>query len=121
MHIDEAIKKLIDGPFILPGQYDLDWKEANRLGIAALKAMAVIQETHCPLAAYHKFGETKDLDMPKFKVGDLVRVKPKENVAPGYRLKVGHITRIDPKLRHPHLVSIEGRTTAFAGDELEKI
>jgi len=36
-----------------------DLRDAIKLGIEALKAMAVIQQTHCPLAAYHKFGETE--------------------------------------------------------------
>lgn len=40
----------------------IDHADAIKLGIEALKAMADIQETRCPLAAYHKFGETPKID-----------------------------------------------------------
>lgn len=63
----------------------------------------------------------EDCPMTKFKVGNLVRVKAKENIARWYRLKVGHITLITPKSRYPNIVSIEGRSVGFADDELEKV
>lgn len=59
--------------------------------------------------------------MPQFKVGDVVRVKPKETVAPGYHYKIGPIAMIDPKLNHPYIVYMPGGPAAFEEDELEKI
>lgn len=59
--------------------------------------------------------------MTKFKVGDLVRVKPKETAAPGYHYKVGPIVSINFTYTHPYMVSMPGGPAAFAEDELKKI
>jgi len=60
MEIETAIK-LLKQDLDDPGSVDImDLNKAQALGIEALKAMADIHRTRCPLAAYHEFGETKE-------------------------------------------------------------
>lgn len=57
----------------------------------------------------------------KFEVGDLVRIKPRESVAPCYWNAVGSISDIYPNTSHPYTLLIHGVEHFFAEDELEKI
>lgn len=59
--------------------------------------------------------------MEKFKVDDLVRVKPKQDIAPSLHFAVGPILRINPCAHYPYIISIKGREYMFSEDELEKI
>lgn len=61
------------------------------------------------------------MDEGKFKVRDLVRLKPLQSVPEEYRLTLGHIVDIFPNALHPYAVSIDGQVHFFAEDELEKI
>lgn len=59
--------------------------------------------------------------MDKFKVGNLVRVKPVKTVPEKFRLALGHVVDIYPNTLRPYFVSTRGQAHFFAEDELEKI
>ena len=57
----------------------------------------------------------------KFEVGDLVRVKPKADIAPKYWYAIGHIKAISGGYCPPYKVDIQEAIRSFTEDELEKI
>lgn len=59
--------------------------------------------------------------MTKFKVGDMVRVKPLRSIQKQYQLAVGDIVAIGPQGRVSYVVKIKGTSYLFAEDELEKV
>jgi len=59
--------------------------------------------------------------MTEFKVGDLVRVKPKKDIPREDRLQVGPIDEITGDTIYRYRVNIKGRKRHFTEDELEKI
>jgi len=58
--------------------------------------------------------------MDKFKVGDLVRLKPRAATASRYWNAVGTIAHIKPKDHYLYIVAIEEGLVGFAEDELER-
>lgn len=63
----------------------------------------------------------EDCPMTKFKVGNLVRVKPKKTVPVEHHSAIGYIVDIRPRAQRPYLVLIDVIHRFFAEDELEKV
>ena len=59
--------------------------------------------------------------MPKFEVGDLVRVRPKFWQYRHHETDIGTVADIKPNLVAPYLVDFNGKKELFAEGELEKI
>ncbi|GAH90457.1 unnamed protein product [marine sediment metagenome] len=59
--------------------------------------------------------------MTKFKVDNLVRVKPMKEIAPRYWNAIGPIVAVTPNIHHPYGVPIKGVVRCFFEDEMEKI
>jgi len=59
--------------------------------------------------------------MPKFEIGDLVRVKAKCWQYRHHEGEIGTVVDIKPNPVAPYLVDFNGKKELFAEDEMEKI